>query len=147
MKILSLDPGDSSGYLLATVENKNYTVDDMGVWKYAEVYNRLCEHRTLDLLLVENYLIRPSKNAGGYEHNWAKPTALRIIGACEFLAANFPIKLRIQEPAIKPVGAGYLGLAGKPGKGKHAMDAWVHLEYYCVTQLGHKPSASKKKEK
>lgn len=145
MRILSIDPGDSTGFVVAEVEGKFCVLLDMGVWKYNEVYQRLCEHRTADVFVVENYLIRPKQNAGGYEHNWAKPTPLRIIGACEFIAANFPVKLVMQEPAIKPVGAGYLGLASQPKKGMHHMDAMVHLQYYLVVQLGHKPTAARKK--
>ena len=142
--ILSIDPGDTTGFVLANCVDKKINLQDFGHWKYDEVYKKLCDNRTVDVLLVENYLIRDQKVARGYTHSWAKPTPLRIIGACEFIASNFHAKLVLQEPSIKPVGAAYCGWDGKPKKGEHWKDAMVHLKYYLVTKHDFPPERMKK---
>ena len=148
VKILSIDPGDTTGWVYAETnsETKSTKIIEMGEWKYGEVYRQLCSYRsTVDILVVEDYKIRDPKVSKGYSHYWSSPTPLRIIGACEFLAANFKVKLVLQQPSIKPMGGAYLGW--KPGsvkKGEHTKDALMHLEFYCVTQLKHVPVIRKK---
>lgn len=98
----------------------------------------LDENNTLDVLIVENYRIRPEPMTKGRANVWSESHESQIIGGARMAASLFGFEIVIQEPDRKPAGYGYAGLqyvAGK--KGTHMQDAVAHGAYWWM-EVGRK---------
>lgn len=133
MKIIAVDPGKNTGWALFEDERKPKVfgtlrgLDDAWEWLPSQ-------HP--DLWVVENYRVRP---AGSFKsqwgHEWMEVDAIRVIGAIQFHAHANLAEFKLQEPSIKPVAAGWLGMEYKKGKkDQHHVDATLHGYYYIVKE-------------
>ena len=101
--------------------------------KKKEFYEVLGESTDVDLVVCEDYLIRPKDLTKNWGHEWNNGPALRMIGAIDFWAQNYSIEMVLQQPSIKPVGYGYIGAKYVKGKAKmHHIDAIAHGAYFLV---------------
>lgn len=129
MKILSLDPGNNTGWCLLDTNEKR-VVQEFGTTRTETEFYQLLEEmddRFEELTVVcEDYINRPPK-AGGFDHTWDKGFTHRMIGAVKHWSWQNKFKLVLQQPMIKPAMYGLLGMEYKKGrKDIHHLDAIVH---------------------
>lgn len=138
MKFLSLDPGAiNTGWALFDTSNSDFPVTNFGTTRSKEqLFNLLQEdflYEGLNQLIVEDYIIKQSVKAGGFNHDFDKGRTLRIIGALEFFAWSHAIDFVLYQPSNKPIAYGQIGLTYVKGKkDMHHMDAVVHGFNHCL---------------
>lgn len=139
--ILAIDPGDTSGWFrIEYISGSQPAIlsKKFGVWKGETEPGRVVNEDPPDILIVENYLIRPPKMTRGkkWSHDWNKGSTMRIIGSLQTVADLHDLFFQLQEPSIKPVGYGWAGLVYVKGKqGTHIPDACAHLAYFLYKQM------------
>lgn len=135
MKLLSLDPGITTGWALFN------TINSLPLIKFGSergkdtLWCALEELKQPELVVVvEDYINRPSK-AGGFDHAWDTGKTHRIIGSIEHWCWENHYKFILQQPMIKPAAYGMLGLKYEKGKkNQHHLDAIVHGYYFLLAQ-------------
>lgn len=132
LDIVAVDPGDTSGWI--RFQNGRLR---LGLWFGEKEPGREINSEPPQILVVENYLIRPPKmTRGKFTHAWNKASAIRIIGSLQTVADLRDLKFELQEPSIKPVGYGWAGLTYVKGKqGTHIQDAASHLAHFMYKKL------------
>ena len=125
---IAIDPGDTTGW--ATFTQVQRLPLAMGEWDVDDYLNHVAE-ATYGLWVIEDYIIRPKSVQHGYEHQWNKGTALRLIGAVELRARQLHAVVVKQQPSIKPIAAAKSGVPYTPKKrGTHMFDAILHGSHY-----------------
>lgn len=132
MKLLAIDPGDTTGWATwDTVKGNlplnfgNVKADDLFEWVSLQ-------EGSFDVVVVEDYIPRPPKH-GGFDHTYAKINTLRYIGAIQYHCYLNGMKFVLQPPSIKPVGAGWGNIPhNKKTHAPHHLDAMKHGFYYLV---------------
>lgn len=137
--ILGVDPGKRTGLGLIEVDDtKPYgriSLKTMRESLDVTCLDYLDLLQVADVIVVENFLIRPTKARTG-SFDWDNMVAPRVIGAITSQAANLKKKIVLQEPSIKPVGYGWSNQHYVKGKkGQHIPDALAHAVYYAVRKL------------
>lgn len=140
MKILGIDPGGTTGYSLIELKDKTIIPHEFGHIKDKLLLELVPYLVQADIIVYENFLLRPDKARSG-AFDWKSNVTEQVIGSLKTLAAlHGKTKIVVQEPAQKPVGYGFANLKYVPGKkGTHWQDAHCHAVYYAVTQLGANP--------
>lgn len=120
MRILAIDPGGTTGY--AVLEDGKPT--HMGQIDSSDILRWINSLTKPDVLILENYRVRPGHK------RWDETQPSQLIGAFKLKAAEWGIEPVMQEPAIKPVGYGWMrakfGITDK----NHMLDALAHSIYY-----------------
>lgn len=103
------------------------TLDEFNDWL-------ILEYEAPDVMVVEDYRIRPKGMTGGWQHEWDKGDTLRIIGKLELYAQMNQVKFVLQDPSIKAL-ANQLVFGKKYDKKskdpmRHAKDALLHARWY-----------------
>jgi hypothetical protein len=138
MKLLSVDPGKHTGWAVWTYgESKRPKLDTADVTETVEEFYDILANskvmRLADMIVYEDYIIRPAAKNKFWGHEWNRPPALLIIGAVEYFARANEIKLATQQAAILPIGCGYIGYNYQ--KGIHVpnqISAIAHGAYWLV---------------
>lgn len=139
MLVLGIDPGKTTGLGLIEVEGKDIALKTMRESRDETCLDYLDLLRLTDVIVVENFLIRPDKARRG-SFDWDNMVAPRVIGAITAQAQNLGKKIVLQEPSIKPVGYGWSNQRYVKGKkGQHIPDALAHAVYYAVRILKANP--------
>lgn len=124
--ILGFDPGNTSGFAFL----KRGLPVKLGQVLYDGLFDWLQETTfDVDMIVIENYRVRPFKG-----NEWQVVIPAKVIGAVEYEAHKRNIPVAFQEPAIKPVAYGWLGMQEK--KGFHENDALAHAYYYWIKHCG-----------
>lgn len=135
MKILSVDPGTATGWSIFDT-NRRPLLLQFGIAKPMEKFYDLLllgDFNDVDKVVVEDYKIRPANLSRGFDHTWNSGSTLQVIGAIQLWAREYSIGIVLQQPAIKPVAAGWTRLPYKKGKANmHHMDAQLHGLYYLI---------------
>lgn len=143
MKILGVDPGGTTGYATLTVENKVMTGAIPGTTKDQTLVDIIDLIREADVVVCEEFRIRPAKAMKG-SFNWQKMPAIRVIGALETLCKLHQKQLEMQNAADRVPGYGFVGMVYKNGaQGRHWQDALAHAAYYAVKKLHSAPLTGK----
>lgn len=125
---IAIDPGDTTGW--ATFTGLERMPTKMGEWDVDEYLDHVA-HATYSLWVIEDYIIRPKGLTQGYEHQWNKGTALRLIGAVELRGRQLHAPVVKQQASIKPIAAAKSGVPYTPKKrGTHMFDAILHGNHY-----------------
>ncbi len=139
MYVLGIDPGKSTGLALIQVDGKTIlpvvteVSRDLTTSDYAHLLERA------DILVVENFRVRPNKARQG-SFDWDPMVTTQVIGALQLQARQKNKILVLQEPAVKPVGYGWSNMKYQVGrKGMHWQDALAHAVYYAVKNLAANP--------
>lgn len=135
MKLLSLDPGLSTGW--AYFEDSKIT--GFGILKitkpgFKELYEWLDNLPKFDQIVSESYIIK-NYGEGGFDHNFNTGDTLQIIGAIKAHAARTDTPIKEQSRTIKKIGSGWA--FGKPyvkKSNQHDTDAIIHGVYYLVKE-------------
>ena len=145
MKVIGIDPGGTTGWSVIE-DNELKTAGQVKAEHFMHWLSNL--PTDFDTMVVEDYKIRPDQLVGNYQHTWSSGQTLRFIGALHFWAYNNGINFVLQQPAIKPVAAGWTGLEYTKGKkDMHHVDASLHAAYYLVSKCGVTPADFKKVKK
>lgn len=133
MLILGVDPGLNTGYCFLN----DGIIGEFGIVKgKEEIYTWLGSLPKIDVMIVEDYIVRPAKS-GGFDHSWNKGFTLRIIGALELYAFAKGIPFILQQPSIKAVASGMeFGKPYKKQTNRHWHDAHLHAAYWWRTGPG-----------
>ena len=132
MKILCLDPGQTTGVAVLQVVDKVPSPTYLGEVKDPTLLEIEGLFVGCDVVVCENFLVRPAKARKG-AFDWQDMVAPRVIGAVTTLASMHNKELILQEPSIKPMGYGFANLRYVKGKkGVHIQDAVAHGMYYAV---------------
>lgn len=129
---LGIDPGGTTGLALISVNNKIPTLVEVLESKDVKGIEFNWLIKKADLLIVENFKVRPAKARKG-NFDWSDMETPRVIGSIQTLAQLSDKTVVLQEPSIKPMGYGYAHMKYVPGKkGLHIQDAAAHAMYYLV---------------
>lgn len=133
--VLGIDPGDTTGYCLVRIENRQIkSTGIVGHCKGTDTKKLQDIIEEADVVVLENFRVRPGKARQGVFNNSEMPT-IQIIGRIKTLCEIQNKTLVLQEPAIKPAGYGFSNMKYSAKKhGVHWEDALAHAAYYCVTQ-------------
>jgi hypothetical protein len=134
--ILAVDPGQHNGYCLVSYNaGKDFIVEAFGTMEKLLFYRWLQnECPDLECLVVEDFKTRPNEARRGV-FDWNQMVAPKVIGALEYFAEARQIPIHLQQPAIKPMGYGYLGKTYKKGgKDLHHWDAIAHAMFWLVSK-------------
>lgn len=135
MKLLAVDPGNKSGWAVYDTDSRPY-IKEFGLAKPMEDFYDLLisgKFNDVDLVVAEDYKIRPKDLQKGWSHEWNNGPALQVLGAIDFWAREYSIRVERQQPNIKPSGYGFIGMTYKKGKPDMDMyDAIAHGAYYLV---------------
>lgn len=86
----------------------------------------MAENEVPDLIIAEDYKIRPVKNKG-YDHLWSSVLPVRVIGALEYYCLLHDIEFVLQGPEVKPMAAKMAGMTTWTKlKSTHSIDAYLH---------------------
>lgn len=135
MKLLAIDPGNKTGWAVYDTDH-DPVITEFGLAKpISDFYELLISGKfnDVDLVVSEDYKIRPADLNKGWSHEWNNGPALQVLGAIDFWAQEYSIKTARQQASIKPAGYGYIGMTYKKGKPDMDMyDAIAHGAYYLV---------------
>lgn len=135
MRILSFDPGETTGYAEGLLENNRLTVGLVGSWRGLDEYlgtaTALFAIRRVDVVVVEDYVVYPHKLK---EHIGNALYTAREIGRLEFYAyvaganlikqsASMAKQRWTDERLTRALAAHYF-------TNRHAIDAIRHLLTY-----------------
>lgn len=142
MKILGIDPGGTTGVgIIQMGEDKRLLPTYIGqLTKKDDKTKRLRDLiLSVEVIVVENFLVRPGKAAQG-AFDWNSMDTSKEIGKIQTLCELEGKKCVLQEPSVKPVGYGWANMKYVPGKkGTHDKDALAHAVFYAVKNLGALP--------
>lgn len=127
IELIAVDPGLNTGWakFCSGVPKKFGTLRGL-----EEIFDWIHDQRP-NIWVVEDYIIRAGKAAGGYAHQWNRGEALQVIGAIKMQAQAYGADLVLQQPSIKPAAYGWLDMKYVKGKkDMHHMDAIAHGHYY-----------------
>lgn len=142
-RVLCVDPGKRTGFAFF-VDAKLLT---FGTVSHEQIWDWI-KMQTPDLIVYENFRIRPPKPGTRYNAMWSSPFALEVIGAIKAHAKYMEIPLHMQEPAILPVGCGFLGIPYTKGKKlKDHLSAMAHGAYFYVKHCKMNPQELKDRQK
>jgi hypothetical protein len=112
MKLLSIDPGTHTGWAVWHYEKNKVLLQEMGESaSIQQFYNTLTdgEFNDTDQIVAEDYKIRPADLNKGWSHQWNNGPALQVLGAIDLFATMYSIPTSRNQPAVLPVGCGYIG--------------------------------------
>lgn len=143
MRILWIDPGETSGFVVFDTD-KFCVVEDgtleAGSDFYVGVYSRV---RSVDLVGCEDYLIYAHK---AQAQVWTRPVAIELIGVVKYICYDLNTPLHFhraiertffgseRDPKKYAVGNSRLRLLGFWLANKHARDAMRHVLTYLFRQ-------------
>jgi len=149
MRILSIDPGETSAFVLGHIEpNKPLHISSWGTWAGLEELARIVESSIfegLDVIVIEDYRVYPHK---AWVHVGSQVYTAKEIGRIEWFAfkdaTNIVYQMASQAKGrwpdsrmrMYPVVKRFLvhpGLKRYKGKRKHIIDAYRHLLTYLET--------------
>lgn len=127
MRILAVDPGQTCGWA-AILDGQVMTFGspkgENEIWRW--ITDLLEDSDYFDVFVVEDFKIRP-----GINFSWAQMFPIQVIGALKLVAFQLGIQTVLQQPSIKPMAYGQIGLTYKKGaKNKHVEDAIAHGMWY-----------------
>jgi hypothetical protein len=126
MKIMSFDPGNTTGVILYDSTTKTCVGRDLTT--HGEVYSSILKY-TPKIVIYETFHLFPSKVRS---LAWNTFYPCEVIGVIKLAVAEITAELRTQPPSIKP----YSTLEGCPKGSKHVKDAYRHLWYYLNVRGG-----------
>lgn len=147
MRILSIDPGETSAFVIGQIRPAlgsvhSLCVTSWGAWSGLEELALLAENKLfkgLDAIVIENYRIYPHK---AQQHIGSQVYTAKVIGRIEWFAfksatfihyqmasqakGRWPNSRMKQYPVVKRFLA-HPGLKGQKEARKHILDAYRHL--------------------
>lgn len=140
-KILGIDPGENTGWAETTLETETgvQKILDFGESRDTTTFDLTDRIQNCDLMVIENFLIDPSKSrTGAFDHS--EMLTIQVIGALRLQARLHDKQVVLQSRSVKPVGYGYLRMKYVKGKkGMHSTDAMAHAVFWAVKNAGAKP--------
>jgi hypothetical protein len=126
LRIISIDPGGTTGYVVAQVDNE--VIDLLEYGQLQEFYglDRIFQTYKPDICIVEDFRLFTQK---ALSLSGQRLPAPQVIGVVRYLCYVHDIKLVYQTPAEKE-WATKDKLSPYRVKGTHAKDALRHLLYY-----------------
>ena len=128
MLILALDPGETTGYVIAKADGLDYDIKISGQfpnWQMFEVLIRQHLMYLSDVLVYEAFYLSPQ--IAKFKTHSVLPT-VETIGVLKYLAQKNQTKLIAQSPSAKELVTLPRYIAGVSGP--HARDALKHLIAY-----------------
>jgi hypothetical protein len=135
MNLLAVDPGGSTGWARFE-ENRVHSFGTIVTTKEdKKPFFNWVSYVSPDILIVENYIIRPEKS-GGFDHSFSTGWTLRAIGALMYRAHELNIPIVLQNANIKQAASPMaFGVAYKKRANIHHWDAVLHGTYYMMKEL------------
>lgn len=136
IKILGIDPGISTGLAMIHVDDKKMRLENAKVSEDQTAMDYYDWIKEADIVVVEDFLVRPKKAQQGAFDN-SRMITVKIIGAISTLARINGKEIVLQPSSIKPIGYGFAKMKYFPGKRAehiHTTDAAAHVAYYAVRQ-------------
>lgn len=132
MRILSLDPGHTTGFCVLTIDKKIPKLSRVGECKDPTLEELEDEFKNCDVIVCEDFLVDPRKSqAGAFDRS--RMQTIQVIGSVQTLARINQKRVVLQLNNVKPVGYGFANLVYRRGaKGVHIQDAIAHVMYYSV---------------
>lgn len=129
--IYSFDPGKTTGVAIGTEAGSLSRIEQYSV---PELYVFLNQLTAADTFIIENFTIRPNKASSFV---WSSMEVIQIIGALKYCAFQVGADVIMQEPTVKVMGYKWAGIVPPSNhKLSHEADAYAHMVFYWVKQLG-----------
>lgn len=130
MRILTLDPGNSTGYIIYDTETKQMTGGTI-VENFDDIYYLIYSMK-LDVVVYETFNMYP----GAAKHLvWNDFYPCQVIGVIQLACMHAGITPVKQAPSVKRFSGGLderwkQFIKKNPDKTEHTKDAYLHLKYY-----------------
>jgi len=125
MLILALDPGETTGYVVAEIDGLDYDIKISGQFPNWQMLEALITYWLPDRIIYEAFYLSPQ--IAKYKTRSTLPT-VEVIGVLKFLAWQYSTPLVAQPPSAKELVSLPRYIAGVSGP--HARDALRHLIAY-----------------
>ena len=125
MLILALDPGETTGYVIAEVDGLNYDIKLSGQFPNWQILEGLINYWSPDAIVYEAFHLSPQI---AKFKAWSTLPTVETIGVLKYLAQKNKTKLVAQPASAKEVVSLPRYIAGVSGP--HARDALKHLIAY-----------------
>ena len=125
MLILALDPGETTGYVIAEADGLDYDIKISGQHPNWRQLEGLINYWSPDAIVYEAFYLSPQ--IAKFKTRSTLPT-VEVIGVLKYLAQKNKTKLIAQPPSAKEVVSLSRYIAGVSGP--HARDALKHLIAY-----------------
>jgi len=126
MLILALDPGETTGYVVAEVDGLDYDIKISGQFPSWQRLEELITYWPPGVIIYEAFYLSPQ--IAKFKTRSTMPT-VEVIGVLKYLAQKYAIRqLVAQSPAHKEMVSLPRYIAGVSGP--HARDALKHLIAY-----------------
>lgn len=141
VSLFGIDPGETTGWAVVKfrTETRELKVVDFGESRDPTTFDLTDHIRNCDLMIVENFLVDPTKSrTGAFDHS--DMLTIQVIGALRLQARLHEKRVVLQSRSVKPVGYGYLRRTYVKGKrGMHTWDAMAHAVFWAVKNVDAKP--------
>ncbi len=125
MLILTIDPGETTGYVVAEADGLDYDIKISGQFPNWRMLETLITYWIPDVIVYEAFYLSPQ--IAKYKTRSTMPT-VEVIGVLKYLAWRHSISLVVQPPSAKELVSLPRYIAGVTGP--HARDALKHLIAY-----------------
>jgi len=123
--ILSLDPGEQTGYIVGCAVDEGYGVTIAGQFPLWHMVESLIDSYKPSAIVYESFRLYPQ---AARAKSWSSFPTVEVIGVVKYLAEKYGIKLVAQPASIKKNVALKRHVVGVTGP--HARDALRHLIYF-----------------
>lgn len=132
MRILALDPGNHTGWVLYDTDTKLISGGTLGE-SFSKVYE-LCT--SADLIVYESFNLYPGM---ARSLAWNEFYPCQVIGVIKLACEQCSIKAVKQSPSVKKFAGDLNSLFDKlkknsPNVTEHTKDAFLHLKYYLIQE-------------
>ena len=127
MLILTIDPGETTGYVVAEADGLDYDIKISGQFPNWRLFESLIRSYLPDVIVYEAFYLSPQ--IAKYKTRSTMPT-VEVIGVLKYLAWKCTTSLIVQSPSIKYAADLELPRRVKGVSGPHARDALRHLIAY-----------------
>jgi len=126
MLVLALDPGETTGYVIAEVDGINYDIKLSGQFPNWQLLETLIVNWITDVIVYEAFHLSPQI---AKFKAWSTLPTVETIGVLKYLAQKYAVRQLVAQPAsAKEVVSLPRYIAGVSGP--HARDALKHLIAY-----------------
>ena len=126
MLILALDPGETTGYVIAEADGLDYDIKVSGQFPNWQLFDSLIRSYSPNTIVYEAFYLSPE--IAKFKSRSTLPT-VEVIGVLKYLAPKYSVRqLVAQPPSAKELVSLPRYIAGVSGP--HARDALKHLIAY-----------------
>jgi len=127
MLVLALDPGETTGYVIAEADGTNYDIKLSGQFPNWQMFEALITTWSPKIIIYEAFYLSPQI---AKFKAWSTMPTVETIGVLKYLTQRCQVQLVAQPPSVKYTADSDLPRYIEGVSGPHARDALKHLIAY-----------------